>query len=73
MPQTHRNDITFRRLQDVSPLDFIKYIQSPVVLSSEDDVMDDLFEANNSTLKAVMKQPAPLQRKNTVLILNAPW
>ena len=53
--------------------DFIKDSQSSVMPSSTDGTMDDLVEANNYGFKVLREKHAPLQRKNTVLRLNASW
>lgn len=72
-PDPTRKLVNFRKHQAISVSDFITDIEDSPSLQRTDGSVEDLVEAYNSSIKALIDKHAPLQTKTITLRPNAPW
>ena len=68
-----RKEITFRKLRDVSIPDFHRDISASPILNNIEGSLNELVEAYNAGIKALIDNHAPLCNKTIILRPNAPW
>ena len=72
-PARTRKEVSFRRIRNISVQDFANDIKECPALNNTSMPLEELVDAYNTNLKALMDKHAPLCTKVITLRPNAPW